>query len=46
MGHIMKRVFFSMDAHYGVMYVWLVVDFFVLKWSMRPRVRTCYADRV
>jgi len=28
-----------MDASYEVMYFWFFVEFFVLKWSVRPRVR-------
>jgi len=34
-----KFIFSAMDARYDVTYVWLFVEFFAIKWSVRPRVK-------
>ena len=36
--HRQRSKFTAMDAHYDVTYFWLFVKFFVLMWSVRPRV--------
>jgi len=32
----------GLNALYDVTYFWLFVEFFVMKWSVRPRVRAFY----